>query len=184
MKIAKMLCWAMLALMTTVMSCKKDKDNDPDSKNEEKKANSFSAQFDGDPFLSTAAEALVEMDYTVSGSAAIGVSAAAITEGGSSLSATISFVTEDFDALKAGDTFTAADQANAANGAFVNILTFESFLSLNTSTMENDAIVTVTSIDKLNQSISGTFSFTAYNFEEKSVVVTDGEFHKVSYQVQ
>lgn len=67
-------------------------------------------------------------------------------------------------------------------GAFAYMNTIDMYTTISATTPVGQIVVT--EYDKTNHTLSGTFHFEAYNFEDQKKVFTDGVFTKLTYQEQ
>jgi hypothetical protein len=66
------------------------------------------------------------------------------------------------------------------SGAFAYMNTIDLYTSTGVTTPVGQIVVT--EYDKTNHTLSGTFHFEAYNFEDQKKVFTEGVFTKLPYQ--
>lgn len=95
----------------------------------------------------------------------------------------VTIFTNNFDELKAGDTFSGAGpvlESHASGAIGINLSNGNEDGGDTQETMAAEVIITA--IDREKEIFSGTFSFTARNEDtEKLFVVTDGVFENVEY---
>jgi hypothetical protein len=76
--------------------------------------------------------------------------------------------------------FTANDMVSF--GAFAYMSNVDMYTTISNTTPVGQIIVT--EYDKTNHTLSGTFSFEAYNFDDQKKVFTEGKFTKIKYEEQ
>lgn len=183
---------ASFILLTLFVSCAKDEVKDTiNNALDDGTGSNITAIVNGEDFATTNLESTItaQMELiTINGSEAYFLSIAGVSVLGPSLEAIgISFGDENFDELEVGKVHVgiATDSGlQYALGTYQLENGNETGASATTENTDN-ATVTITALDKANNTISGEFSFVAVDTDTgESFAVTEGKFTNITYSTE